>query len=107
MVSAKDSSNGVNISKRKVLQRGWGGCWSIVTQLHPETPFSCKLHAHSVMYANKLVTTRRAIKNKNTPRSQVMEPAGFRGLGGGRWPRGGGYKEKESLGVSGHGRQPA
>eukprot|EP00983_Pelagomonas_calceolata_P008665 282649-Pelagomonas_calceolata.AAC.1 len=27
------------------------------------------------MYANKLVTTRRAIENKNTTRSQVMEPA--------------------------------
>eukprot|EP00983_Pelagomonas_calceolata_P043789 1139045-Pelagomonas_calceolata.AAC.2 len=24
---------------------------------------ACKLHAHSVMYANKLVTTRRAIQN--------------------------------------------
>eukprot|EP00983_Pelagomonas_calceolata_P120154 1160678-Pelagomonas_calceolata.AAC.1 len=34
---------------------------------------ACKLHAHSVMYANKL-TTRRAIENKNTSRSQVMEP---------------------------------
>eukprot|EP00983_Pelagomonas_calceolata_P073811 1152282-Pelagomonas_calceolata.AAC.1 len=29
------------------------------------------LHAHSVMYANKLVTTRRAIENT---RSQVLEP---------------------------------
>eukprot|EP00983_Pelagomonas_calceolata_P079017 1154486-Pelagomonas_calceolata.AAC.1 len=26
------------------------------------------------MYANKLVTTRRAIGNKNTSRSQLMEP---------------------------------
>eukprot|EP00983_Pelagomonas_calceolata_P009019 293096-Pelagomonas_calceolata.AAC.1 len=26
------------------------------------------------MYANKLVTTRRAIENKITSRSQVMEP---------------------------------
>eukprot|EP00983_Pelagomonas_calceolata_P075129 1152862-Pelagomonas_calceolata.AAC.3 len=33
-----------------------------------------KLHAHSVMYANKLVTTRRAIENNNTCHSQVMEP---------------------------------
>eukprot|EP00983_Pelagomonas_calceolata_P037421 1136322-Pelagomonas_calceolata.AAC.1 len=33
-----------------------------------------KLHAQSVMYANKLVTTGRAIENKNTSRSQVMEP---------------------------------
>eukprot|EP00983_Pelagomonas_calceolata_P127418 1161401-Pelagomonas_calceolata.AAC.18 len=32
-----------------------------------------KLHAHSVMYANKLVTTRRAIENKDTSRSQVIE----------------------------------
>eukprot|EP00983_Pelagomonas_calceolata_P122358 1160900-Pelagomonas_calceolata.AAC.5 len=33
-----------------------------------------KFHAHSVMYANTLVTTRRAIENKNTTCSQVMEP---------------------------------
>eukprot|EP00983_Pelagomonas_calceolata_P076016 1153243-Pelagomonas_calceolata.AAC.1 len=33
-----------------------------------------KLRAYSVMYANKLVTTRRAIENKITPCSQVMEP---------------------------------
>eukprot|EP00983_Pelagomonas_calceolata_P083918 1156255-Pelagomonas_calceolata.AAC.5 len=33
-----------------------------------------KLHAHAVMYANKLVTTGRAIENKKTFRSQVMEP---------------------------------
>eukprot|EP00983_Pelagomonas_calceolata_P122323 1160896-Pelagomonas_calceolata.AAC.5 len=33
-----------------------------------------KLHAHSVMYANKLVTTRRTIESKNTSRSQVTEP---------------------------------
>eukprot|EP00983_Pelagomonas_calceolata_P032087 1007580-Pelagomonas_calceolata.AAC.1 len=32
-----------------------------------------KLRAHSARYANKLVTTRRAIDNKNTSRSQVME----------------------------------
>eukprot|EP00983_Pelagomonas_calceolata_P123286 1160991-Pelagomonas_calceolata.AAC.2 len=31
-----------------------------------------KLHAHSVMYDNKLVTTRHAIENNNTSRSQVM-----------------------------------
>eukprot|EP00983_Pelagomonas_calceolata_P039615 1137252-Pelagomonas_calceolata.AAC.1 len=43
-----------------------------------------KLHAHSVMYANKLVTTRRANENKNTSCSQVMEPVswwrGFKAL---------------------------
>eukprot|EP00983_Pelagomonas_calceolata_P076710 1153535-Pelagomonas_calceolata.AAC.7 len=35
-----------------------------------------KLQAHSVTYANKLqvVATRRAIENKNTSHSQVMEP---------------------------------
>eukprot|EP00983_Pelagomonas_calceolata_P046251 1140073-Pelagomonas_calceolata.AAC.1 len=33
-----------------------------------------KLYAHSVMYANKLVTTRHDIENKNTSRSQAMEP---------------------------------
>eukprot|EP00983_Pelagomonas_calceolata_P062108 1147141-Pelagomonas_calceolata.AAC.2 len=32
------------------------------------------LHAHSVKYAHKLVTTRRAIENKNTSHSQVLEP---------------------------------
>eukprot|EP00983_Pelagomonas_calceolata_P115425 1160197-Pelagomonas_calceolata.AAC.2 len=32
------------------------------------------LHAHSVEYAHKLVTTRRAIENKNTFHSQVLEP---------------------------------
>eukprot|EP00983_Pelagomonas_calceolata_P027892 874979-Pelagomonas_calceolata.AAC.1 len=33
------------------------------------------------MYANKLVTTRRAMENKNTSRSQVMELASWwRGL---------------------------
>eukprot|EP00983_Pelagomonas_calceolata_P129742 1161631-Pelagomonas_calceolata.AAC.1 len=30
-----------------------------------------KLHAYSVMYANKLVTTRRAIENNNTSHSQM------------------------------------
>eukprot|EP00983_Pelagomonas_calceolata_P050423 1141964-Pelagomonas_calceolata.AAC.1 len=33
-----------------------------------------KLHADSVMYTNKLFTTRRAIENKNTFCSQTMEP---------------------------------
>eukprot|EP00983_Pelagomonas_calceolata_P043387 1138875-Pelagomonas_calceolata.AAC.6 len=33
-----------------------------------------QLHAHSVMYANKLVTTRRATGNKNTSHSQVLKP---------------------------------
>eukprot|EP00983_Pelagomonas_calceolata_P006308 209058-Pelagomonas_calceolata.AAC.5 len=35
---------------------------------------ACKLHAHSVMYAYKLVTTRRAIENTNTSHSQALEP---------------------------------
>jgi len=35
------------------------------------------LHAHSVQYAHKLVTTRRAIENKNTSHSQVLEPGAF------------------------------
>eukprot|EP00983_Pelagomonas_calceolata_P009324 301445-Pelagomonas_calceolata.AAC.1 len=35
---------------------------------------ACKLHARSVMYANKLVTTRRAIKNNHASHSQVLEP---------------------------------
>eukprot|EP00983_Pelagomonas_calceolata_P045062 1139538-Pelagomonas_calceolata.AAC.5 len=33
-----------------------------------------KLHAHSVLYANKLVTTRHAIESINTSYSQVMGP---------------------------------
>eukprot|EP00983_Pelagomonas_calceolata_P084204 1156315-Pelagomonas_calceolata.AAC.4 len=32
-----------------------------------------KLHAHSVLYINKLVTTRHAIENKNSSHSQVLE----------------------------------
>eukprot|EP00983_Pelagomonas_calceolata_P042699 1138614-Pelagomonas_calceolata.AAC.1 len=28
-------------------------------------------------YAHKLVTTRRAIENKNTPHNQVLEPGAF------------------------------
>ncbi|KAF5842012.1 eukaryotic translation initiation factor 3 subunit 8 N-terminus-domain-containing protein [Dunaliella salina] len=39
------------------------------------TKLAQQLHAHSVQYAHKLVTTRRAIENKNTPHSQVLEPA--------------------------------
>eukprot|EP00983_Pelagomonas_calceolata_P037030 1136158-Pelagomonas_calceolata.AAC.2 len=31
-----------------------------------------KSHAYSVKYAHKLVTTRRAIENKNTPHRQVL-----------------------------------
>eukprot|EP00983_Pelagomonas_calceolata_P033466 1047940-Pelagomonas_calceolata.AAC.1 len=33
-----------------------------------------RLHAHSVKYAHKLVTTRRAIDNCNTSRSHVLGP---------------------------------
>eukprot|EP00983_Pelagomonas_calceolata_P014373 458141-Pelagomonas_calceolata.AAC.1 len=36
-----------------------------------------KLHAHSVVYANKLVTTRRAIDNNNASYSQVLGLARF------------------------------
>eukprot|EP00983_Pelagomonas_calceolata_P076573 1153469-Pelagomonas_calceolata.AAC.6 len=32
-----------------------------------------KLHAHFVMYANKLFTTKRATENNHTSHSQVME----------------------------------
>eukprot|EP00983_Pelagomonas_calceolata_P083954 1156265-Pelagomonas_calceolata.AAC.1 len=39
---------------------------------------ACKLYAHSVMYANKHVTTRRVIKNKNTSHSQALEPGASR-----------------------------
>ncbi|KAF5838312.1 hypothetical protein DUNSADRAFT_3044 [Dunaliella salina] len=35
------------------------------------TKLAQQLHAHSVQYAHKLVTTRRAIENKNTSHSQV------------------------------------
>eukprot|EP00983_Pelagomonas_calceolata_P052371 1142830-Pelagomonas_calceolata.AAC.2 len=35
-----------------------------------------RLHAQSVMYANKLVTSRHAIEKKNTSHSQVLEPGG-------------------------------
>eukprot|EP00983_Pelagomonas_calceolata_P117613 1160430-Pelagomonas_calceolata.AAC.2 len=37
----------------------------------------------------------------------TIKPLGASGGGGGRWARRGGYKEKESSGVSGHGQQPA
>eukprot|EP00983_Pelagomonas_calceolata_P015819 501479-Pelagomonas_calceolata.AAC.1 len=33
-----------------------------------------KLHAHSVQYAHKLVTTRRAMENSYVSHSQVLEP---------------------------------
>eukprot|EP00983_Pelagomonas_calceolata_P085358 1156533-Pelagomonas_calceolata.AAC.3 len=33
-----------------------------------------KLHAHSVQYANKLVTTRHAMENSNASHNQVLEP---------------------------------
>eukprot|EP00983_Pelagomonas_calceolata_P073445 1152132-Pelagomonas_calceolata.AAC.3 len=33
-----------------------------------------ELHAHSVKFAHKLVTTRHAIENKNTPHSQALGP---------------------------------
>ena len=38
------------------------------------TKLAQQLHAHSVQYAHKLVSTRRAIENKNTSHSQVLEP---------------------------------
>eukprot|EP00983_Pelagomonas_calceolata_P065927 1148787-Pelagomonas_calceolata.AAC.1 len=39
------------------------------------TKLAEQLHAHSVQYAHKLVSTRRAIENKNTSHSQVLEPS--------------------------------
>eukprot|EP00983_Pelagomonas_calceolata_P066142 1148881-Pelagomonas_calceolata.AAC.16 len=33
-----------------------------------------KLHAHSVQYAHKLVTARRAMESSNASHSQVLEP---------------------------------
>eukprot|EP00983_Pelagomonas_calceolata_P047212 1140533-Pelagomonas_calceolata.AAC.1 len=42
---------------------------------------ACKLHAHPLMYADKLVTTRHAIESNNTSHSQVLEPTSWwRGL---------------------------
>eukprot|EP00983_Pelagomonas_calceolata_P071736 1151380-Pelagomonas_calceolata.AAC.3 len=41
---------------------------------------ACKLHAHSVMYANKLATARRAIKNiLLTARPELSMHMGFQG----------------------------
>ena len=40
------------------------------------TKLAKQLHAHSVHYAHKLVSTRRAIENKNTSNKQVLEPGG-------------------------------
>ena len=38
------------------------------------TKHAKQLHAHSVRYAHKLVSTRRAIENKNTSYNQVLQP---------------------------------
>ena len=37
------------------------------------TKLAKQLHAHSVRYAHKLVSTRRAIENNNTPHNQVLQ----------------------------------
>eukprot|EP00983_Pelagomonas_calceolata_P033786 1058340-Pelagomonas_calceolata.AAC.1 len=34
-------------------------------------------HAHSLQYAHKLVTTKRAIENRNAPHCQALEPGAF------------------------------
>eukprot|EP00983_Pelagomonas_calceolata_P072260 1151637-Pelagomonas_calceolata.AAC.3 len=47
------------------------GYYSIISLLTTIVP--CKLHAHSVQYAHKLVTTRRANENNSTSHSQVLE----------------------------------
>eukprot|EP00983_Pelagomonas_calceolata_P052750 1142985-Pelagomonas_calceolata.AAC.5 len=39
------------------------------------TKLAQQFHAHSVQYAHKLVSTRRAIENKDTSHSQVLEPS--------------------------------
>eukprot|EP00983_Pelagomonas_calceolata_P054959 1143907-Pelagomonas_calceolata.AAC.4 len=39
------------------------------------TKLAQQLHAHSVQYAHKLVSTKRAIENKSTSHSQVLEPS--------------------------------
>ncbi|KAF5843798.1 hypothetical protein DUNSADRAFT_5035 [Dunaliella salina] len=38
------------------------------------TKLAQQIHAHSVQYAHKLVTIRRAIENKDTSHSQALEP---------------------------------
>jgi len=42
------------------------------------TKLARQLHAHSVRYAHKLVSTRRAIENNNTSYNQVLEPGASR-----------------------------
>ncbi|KAF5838927.1 hypothetical protein DUNSADRAFT_1943 [Dunaliella salina] len=39
------------------------------------TKLAQQFHVHSVQYAHKLVTIRRAIKNKNTSHSHILEPS--------------------------------
>ena len=43
-------------------------------QLSTATKLAKQLHAHSVHYAHKLVSTRRAVENNNTSYSQVLQP---------------------------------
>ena len=38
------------------------------------TELAKKLHAHSVRYAHKLVSTRRAIETNNTSYNQALQP---------------------------------
>ncbi|KAF5831098.1 WD40-repeat-containing domain protein [Dunaliella salina] len=53
-----------------------GSCRSdlVNVTLTCDTKLAQQLHAHSVQYAHKLVTIRRAIENKNTSHSQALEP---------------------------------
>eukprot|EP00983_Pelagomonas_calceolata_P073627 1152199-Pelagomonas_calceolata.AAC.1 len=69
-----------------ILHERWWTCYTehtlnqfSLTRAAGTAPSTCinlltKIHAHSVMYAIKLVTTRRAIDNKNTSCRQVMDP---------------------------------
>eukprot|EP00983_Pelagomonas_calceolata_P004033 131205-Pelagomonas_calceolata.AAC.1 len=48
---------------------------AVTNKLPSAIKLAHKLHAHSIMYANKLVTASRAIENNHTSHSQVMEPS--------------------------------
>eukprot|EP00983_Pelagomonas_calceolata_P067769 1149611-Pelagomonas_calceolata.AAC.1 len=60
----------------RAINHSPGRWWDFTTETRPPSA-PLNLHVIScpyVAYANKLVTTRRAIKNNNTRHSQVMEP---------------------------------
>eukprot|EP00983_Pelagomonas_calceolata_P121773 1160831-Pelagomonas_calceolata.AAC.6 len=48
--------------------------WGLTTNIERAIKLARKFHAHPIMYANKLVTTRRAIENTSTAHGQVLEP---------------------------------